>query len=135
MIGAWSRNPCNSHIAIAARFDFLYSVSVSQTVEFAEQLIKALDNFVSLHPRRNFAESDDVGEEHGGVVVVIGNVAFAVSKPEGNLSRKNISQQGFGMSFLLFDSREIVGFHSPQGIPSQCRPDARSQDVRIERFW
>src|SRR5262245_53620582 len=114
MIVAGSRDPCDSHIAIATRFDLLDPAGLSQAVEFAEQLIKALDNFVSLHPRRNFAESDDVGEEHGGVVVVIGNVAFAVSKPESNLSRKNISQQGFGMSFLLFDSREIVGFHSPQ---------------------
>src|SRR4029450_6443910 len=105
MIAAGSRNPRNSHIVIATRFDFLDPVRVSQAVEFAEHLIQALSNFLALHARRNFSESDDIGEEHGGIVVVIGNIGLAASKPESNLSRKNISQQCFGMSFLLFDSR------------------------------
>src|SRR5262245_36267228 len=103
MIGIWSGNPCDGHVIVAASFDLLDTEGFRQPVELAEKMIKTFDNFVGLHTRRNLAEPDDVSEENGGIVVVIGDVALAVAKPEGNLGRKNVAQQGFGMHFLLFD--------------------------------
>ena len=64
-------------------------------------MIEALDDFEGFHPRSDLAQPDDVGEEDGCIVVMIGNIAFAVSKPKCDFGRKNVSQQGVDLPFCF----------------------------------
>ncbi|MGB8245508.1 MAG: hypothetical protein WCF76_16690, partial [Pseudolabrys sp.] len=59
-------------------------------VEFAEQLVETLDNLIGLHAGRNLSESDDIGKEDGGTLVMISDVAFTVAKASGNLGRQDV---------------------------------------------
>src|ERR1700730_15111394 len=104
MIGARYGNACDRHVIVANCLDLLYTRVFGQPVELAEQLVEAADNLVGLHARGDLAESDDVGEEHSGILVMIGDDAFAVSQPAGKLGGKDVSQESLGIPLFLFDS-------------------------------
>lgn len=81
---------CDRHVAVPACFDLFDARCLGQAVEFAEQLVETLDNLIGLHAGRNLSESDDIGKEDGGTLVMISDVAFTVAKASGNLGRQDV---------------------------------------------
>src|SRR5215471_163387 len=78
-----------------------------QPVEFAEQLIEAGDDFVSLHARRDLAEADDVGKNDGGVIEVVRDVAFPIAQACRDLSRQNVAQKVLAMPLLVLQLPQV----------------------------
>ena len=79
MIGARRWHATDRHVVVLDRLDLFDPGVLRQLIEFAEQLIKAGDDFEGLHARSDLAEADDVGKNDGGVIEMIGDVAFALA--------------------------------------------------------
>ena len=134
MIAARRRHAGHRHVIVADRLDLFDAGIFGEPVEFAEQLIEATDDFVSLHARRDLAEADDVGKNDGGIVEMVRDVAFPVAQAARDLSRQNVAQQILRMPLLGLDLAHILVFQRSQRVPAQRRRDSRAQDRRIERL-
>jgi hypothetical protein len=73
-------------------------------------LIEASDDFEGLHARRDLAEADEVGKDHGGVIEMIRDVAFPIAQACHDLKRQNVAQQVLGMPLLILDLAQVLIF-------------------------
>ena len=120
MIGTRRRHAGDGHVVVTDRL-YLFDPDIfRELVEFAEQLIEAGDDFIGLHARRDLAEADDVGKNHGGVFEMIGDVTFPVAQARHDLTRQNVAQQVLGVTLLVLDLAEILVFQRR----SECRRSA-----------
>jgi len=92
MTGARRWDSCNRHVVVADRFNLFDAEVFGKPVEFAEQLIQATDDLISLHARRDFSEADDIRKNNGRVFEMICNIAFSTSQARGDIGRKYVSQ-------------------------------------------
>ena len=82
-----------------------------------------------------FPESDDIGKEDGGTLVMISDVAFTVAKASGNLGRQDVpSTKSRNALFCLLDPGQIFGLHRPQTSFAAGPSNARAEDGRVERL-
>src|SRR3984957_691636 len=85
-------NAGDGHVVVADCLYLFDSNVLGKLVEFAEQMIQAADNLKGLHARRDLAEADHVGEDDGGFLEMIRDIAVAISQARDDLRGKHVSQ-------------------------------------------
>src|SRR5262245_47198748 len=90
VIGAWRRYAGDCHVVVADRLDLFDPGIFGELVEFAEQLIQASDDFIGLHACRDLTEANGVGKNNGGIIKMIGDVAFPLAQACHDFSRQNV---------------------------------------------
>ena len=63
---------------------------------------------------------------------MVRNIGLAITQARGDLRRKNVSEKGFRMLFLLLDASQVLAFQRPQRALAQLGRDPGAQDGRIE---
>src|SRR3984957_7033185 len=88
---AW--HACSDHVTVADRLDLLQLVLVDKIVEALEYFVEQIDQGERQHGRRHRGESDDVGEQDAGLVVVGGDRSGFGLEGLGDLRRQDVEEQ------------------------------------------
>lgn len=90
------RHAADHHVGVAADLDLLQAVFVHQLVEGDVEPVQEPHQVGRGGAAGAFGEPDDIGEQHRGVVVFVGDdVAVGVLQPRGDAARQHVGQQRF----------------------------------------
>ena len=94
VILAWLRHAADDHVRVAAGLDLLQAVAVDQRVEVGVKTVEEPDQVARRGIAGPLGVAGDVGEQDGGVVVLVGNdVARRVFQAFGDRRRQDVGQQ------------------------------------------
>src|SRR5262249_47287546 len=110
MSGTWGWDASNRHVVVADRLDLFDANILRESIAFAKQLIQTRDDLKVFHARRDLSAADNVGENDGGLLKMVCDIAFPISQSCRNFGRKYFPQQILGVPLGLLDLPKICGF-------------------------
>ena len=138
MVVAGEGHTADHHVAVAGRLDLLQTMAVHQPVEGGVEPVEEAHQFGGVHVAGAFGVSGDVGEQHRGVVVPVGDGAVCrVFQLSGHRGGQDVGQQRLG-PVVLDLHRLLCARDLPHRVPDRRQhqdacPDGGEHETRVER--
>ena len=92
MVGSRLGQPGDDHVGVADGLDLLQAEALGEEVERAEDLVEDPDHALGGRPLRERREVDHVGEDHGDVLVALGDDPGLAFEPLGDRRGRTLSR-------------------------------------------
>jgi len=88
-------------VAVADGFHLLQAKLLRQIVERAHQVVEDREGFVGAQGCHQLGEALEIGEQHGHIAHLLGDLGFPPLQPAGNRRREHAEEQSFILLILL----------------------------------